>query len=182
MNLANILTVSRIISVPVIAALLYYESFVNSLIAAFLFLIATITDYLDGYLARRMNMESDLGKLLDPMADKLLVSTVLIMLIPLGRVSAWMVALMIGRELAVTGLRGIASEKSVVISASWLGKYKTAFQCVAIIPILVHYTILTLQFQVAGEFLLWIAFFFTMWSGWDYIAGYSRYFLGNQKA
>jgi CDP-diacylglycerol--glycerol-3-phosphate 3-phosphatidyltransferase len=175
MNLANILTVSRIVSVPVIAVLLLWDDQVTSAVAAFLFLIATITDYLDGYLARRMHMESDLGKLLDPMADKLLVLTVLVMLIPIERVPAWMVAVIIAREMAVTALRGIASEKDVVIAASWLGKYKTAFQCVAIIPLVIHYPFLTLQFQPAGEFLLWIAFFFTMWSGWDYIYGYSRY-------
>lgn len=174
MNLANILTLSRIFSVPIIAVLLLEDNYLNSLIAAVLFLIATITDYLDGYLARKMHMESDLGKLLDPLADKLLISTVLIMLIPLGRVPAWMVALIIGREMAVTGLRGIASEKHVVISASWLGKYKTAFQCVAIVPLLIHYPIFSLQFQEAGEFFLWVALFFSLWSGWEYIYGYAR--------
>ncbi len=174
MNLANALTLSRIISVPIIAVLLLEDTFLNSLVAAVLFLIATITDYLDGYLARRMHMESDLGKLLDPLADKLLVSTVLIMLIPLHRVPAWLVAVMICREMAVTGLRGIASEKHVVIAASWLGKYKTAFQSVALIPLLVHYPILGLQFQQGGEFFLWVALFFSLWSGWEYGYGYAR--------
>lgn len=174
MNLANILTISRIVSVPVIAALLLCDNPVYSLASAILFLGAAITDYLDGYLARRMKMESDLGKLLDPLADKLLISTVLIMLIPLGRVPAWIVAVIIGREMAVTGLRGLASEKHVVIAASWLGKYKTAFQCTAIFPLLVHYPIFGLQFQEAGEFFLWIALFFSLWSGWDYIYGYAR--------
>lgn len=173
MNLANALTLSRIISVPIIAVLLLEDTFLNSLVAAVLFLIATITDYLDGYLARRMHMESDLGKLLDPLADKLLVSTVLIMLIPLHRVPAWLVAVMICREMAVTGLRGIASEKHVVIAASWLGKYKTAFQSVALIPLLVHYPILGLQFQQGGEFFLWVALFFSLWSGWEYGYGYA---------
>ena len=95
MNLANILTLSRIIVVPVIAVLLLTDNWITSLIAAFLFLCAAITDYLDGYLARKLHMESDLGKLLDPLADKLLISTVLIMLIPLGRVYAWMAAIII---------------------------------------------------------------------------------------
>lgn len=183
MNLANILTLSRIAVVPVIACLLLNDSLVTSLIAAFLFLCAAITDYLDGYLARKYHMESDLGKLLDPLADKLLISTVLIMLIPLERIPAWMVVVIIGRELVVTGIRGIASEKRVVIAASWLGKYKTAFQCVALIPLLIHYEItwkfITLQFQPAGEFFLWIAFFFTLWSGWDYLYAYAGTFLGS---
>ncbi len=179
MNLANILTLSRIIVVPIIAVLLLDDNVLNSLIAAVLFLVASITDYVDGYLARRMHMESDLGKLLDPLADKLLISTVLIMLIPLDRVPAWMVAVMIGREMAVTGLRGIASEKQVVIAASWLGKYKTAFQCVAGFPLLVHYPIFGLQFQQGGEFFLWIAFFFSLWSGWEYMYGYARSIFSN---
>lgn len=174
MNIANALTISRIAAVPVIAGLLFFDTIPASIAAAVLFTLATITDYLDGYLARRMNLVSDLGKLLDPLADKLLIATVLVMLVPLGRVPAWAVALILARELAVTGVRGMASEKHVVISASWLGKYKTAFQCTAIIPLLVHYPIFGLQFQEYGEFFLWIALFFTLWSGWDYIAGYVR--------
>jgi CDP-diacylglycerol--glycerol-3-phosphate 3-phosphatidyltransferase len=155
--------------VPVIALLLVYESFWSSIAAAVIFSIGTFTDFLDGYLARNYNMESNLGKLLDPLADKLMVCTVLIFLIPLGRVPAWMVALIIGREFAVTGIRAIASENNVIMGASWLGKYKTAFQCTAIIGLLIHYTIFGLQFQQAGEVMLWIACFFTVWSGWDYI-------------
>jgi CDP-diacylglycerol---glycerol-3-phosphate 3-phosphatidyltransferase len=196
MNLANILTLSRIAVVPVIACLLLTDNWITSLIAAILFLAAAITDYLDGYIARKLHMESDLGKLLDPLADKLLISTVLIMLIPLNRVSAWMAVIIIGRELAVTGIRSLASEKQVIIGATWLGKYKTAFQCVALIPLLVHYEYqlyplpvqplpgpgisalsFTLQFQQGGEFFLWIAFFFTVWSGWDYVYSYSKVFL-----
>jgi len=174
MNIANTLTISRIVAVPLIAVLLFFDSLPTSLAAAVLFIAATITDYLDGYFARRMNTVSDLGKLLDPLADKLLIAAVLIMLIPLSRVPAWIVALIIAREIAVTGVRGMASERHVVISASWLGKYKTAFQCTAVIPLVVHYPILGLQFQEAGEFFLWIALFFTLWSGWDYISGYIR--------
>lgn len=174
-NIPNALTVSRILVIPVIALLLLFDTGrVTSIISAALFGAATLTDYLDGYFARKLNVESDLGKLLDPMADKLLISTVLILLIPLGRVSAWIVAVIIARELAVTGLRGMASGKSIIIAANWLGKYKTAFQCAAIIPLLVHYDVFGLQFHRAGEFFLWIALFFTLWSGFDYIAGYVK--------
>lgn len=174
MNIANILTISRIAMVPVIAVLLVYESFTTSIIAAAIFGIGTFTDFLDGYLARNYNMESNLGKLLDPLADKLMVCTVLIFLIPLGRAPAWIVALIIGREMAVTGIRAMASEQNVIIAASWLGKYKTAFQCTAIIGLLIHYTIFGLQFQQAGEVMLLIACFFTVWSGWDYIYGHIK--------
>lgn len=174
MNISNALTVSRIVVVPIIALLLIHDSVITSVAAAVLFVAATITDYLDGYFARKLHIESDLGKLLDPLADKLLVATVMILLIPLGRIPAWIVAVVIARELAVTGLRSIASERSIIIAANWLGKYKTAFQCAAVIPLLVHYPILGLQFQLAGEFFLWIALFFTLWSGFDYAAGYAR--------
>ena len=174
MNLANALTISRIVVVPVIVILLIIDGVIPSVIAAILFIAATITDYLDGYFARKYHMESDLGKLLDPLADKLLIASVMIMLIPLGRVPAWIAAIIIGRELAVTGLRSIASEKHIIIAANWLGKYKTAFQCAALIPLLIHYPILDIQFQLAGEFFLWIALFFTVWSGFDYIYSYIK--------
>ncbi len=174
MNIPNALTVSRILVVPIIALLLIYDGVISSVIAATLFGAATITDVLDGYFARKLHIESDLGKLLDPLADKLLIATVMIMLIPLGRIPAWIVAVVIAREMAVTGLRGMASERSIIIAANWLGKYKTAFQSAAIIPLLVHYPILGLQFQLAGEFFLWIALFFTIWSGVDYLVGYVK--------
>ncbi|HOO38038.1 MAG TPA: CDP-diacylglycerol--glycerol-3-phosphate 3-phosphatidyltransferase [Deltaproteobacteria bacterium] len=174
MNLANALTISRIVVVPVIVILLIIDGVIPSVIAAILFIAATITDYLDGYFARKYHMESDLGKLLDPLADKLLIASVMIMLIPMGRVQAWIAAIIIGRELAVTGLRSIASEKHIIIAANWLGKYKTAFQCAALIPLLIHYPILDIQFQLAGEFFLWIALFFTVWSGFDYIYNYIK--------
>ncbi|MEA2101026.1 MAG: CDP-diacylglycerol--glycerol-3-phosphate 3-phosphatidyltransferase [Thermodesulfobacteriota bacterium] len=174
MNPANVLTVSRIIMVPIIAVLMCYDSLWPSVIAALFFIAATITDSLDGYIARKYHMESDLGRLLDPLADKLLIATVLIFLIPLERAPAWIVAVIIGREIAVTGLRGLASEKNIIIAANWLGKYKTAFQCAALIPLLLHYTIYDIEFQRAGEYFLWIACFFTIWSGIDYAMSYAR--------
>ena len=174
MNISNALTVSRIFMVPVIALLLFHDVLIQSVIAAAIFGAAMVTDFLDGYLARKYHQESDLGKLLDPLADKFLIATVMIMLIPLNRIPAWMVAVIVARELAVTGLRSIAAEKNIIIPADWLGKYKTAFQCTAIIPLLVHYPILGLQFQLAGEFFMWIALFFTIWSGVDYFIHYIR--------
>ena len=174
MNISNALTVSRIFMVPVIALLLINDSLIQSLIAAGIFGVAMVTDFLDGYYARKYHQESDLGKLLDPLADKFLVGSVLIMLIPLNRIPALIVALIIARELAVTGLRSIAAEKNIIIAADWLGKYKTAFQCVALIPLIVHYPILGLQFQLAGDFFVVIALFFTLWSGIDYFVSYYK--------
>ncbi len=179
MNISNALTVSRIFMVPLIALCIVRDNLILSIVAAVLFAAAMVTDFLDGYFARKYHIESDLGKLLDPLADKFLIATVLIMLIPLNRAPAWIVAVIVGREMAVTGLRSIAAEKGVIIQADWLGKYKTAFQCVALIPLLVHHTIPVrvldrLQFQAAGEFFLWVAMFFTVWSGVDYFVNYAR--------
>jgi len=174
MNISNALTVSRIFMVPVIALLLITDNLIQSVIAASIFGLAMITDFLDGYFARKYDQESDLGKLLDPLADKFLVGSVLIMLIPLNRISALVVAVIIARELAVTGLRSIAAEKNIIIAADWLGKYKTAFQCVALIPLIVHYPILGLQFQLAGDFFVVVALFFTLWSGGEYFFSYYK--------
>jgi CDP-diacylglycerol--glycerol-3-phosphate 3-phosphatidyltransferase len=174
MNISNALTVSRIFMVPVIALLLIHDSLIKSVIAASIFGVAMITDYLDGYFARKYHQESDLGKLLDPLADKFLIGTILIMLIPLQRIPAWIVAIIIARELAVTGLRSIAAEKKIIISADWLGKYKTAFQCTALVPLIVYHPILGLQFQQAGDFFVWIALYFTILSGVEYFINYIK--------
>jgi len=174
LNLPNLLTISRIVMIPLMAVLLLYDTLTAALIAGVIFIIATITDWLDGFLARKYEQVSDLGALLDPLADKLLITTALVMLIPLGRVPAWVVAVIIGREMAITGLRAIAAEKGVVIPAGWLGKYKTSFQCAALIPLILHFEIMGVNFQLAGEFFLWIALFFTVWSGWEYIYDYAK--------
>lgn len=174
LNLPNLLTISRIVMIPLMAGLLLYDNLTSALIAGVIFIIATITDWLDGHLARKYEQVSDLGALLDPLADKLLITTALVMLIPLNRVPAWVVAVIIGREMAITGLRAIAAEKGVVIPAGWLGKYKTSFQCAALIPLILHFEIMGVNFQLAGEFFLWIALFFTVWSGWDYIYDYAK--------
>jgi len=132
------------------------------------------TDWIDGYLARKRGVVTSLGKFLDPLADKLLITTAFIMLIPLGRVPAWVVALIIGREIAVTGLRAIASDAGVVIAASRLGKLKTISQIVCLVPLMIHYSWFGFDFHMAGLILLAGAFFFTMWSGIDYFLGFFR--------
>ena len=138
------------------------------MLAAIVFSSASLTDLLDGMLARRRGLVSTLGKFLDPLADKLLVSAALIMLIPHGRVPAWIAFVIIGREIAVTGLRAILSEEDVLMSASKLGKYKTGFQIAAIIPLLIHYSYFNIDFHLVGTVFLWIALIFTIWSGTKY--------------
>ena len=127
----NQLTLFRIAAVPIIIILLLFPNRICTFIAAMVFSAAAITDYLDGFYARKRNLVTTLGTVMDPVADKLLVSSAFIMLSALGWVPAWMVCIIIGRELAVTGLRNIIAEKGEDLSASNLGKYKTGFQIAA---------------------------------------------------
>lgn len=167
-NFPNQLTLYRIASISVLVLLLLSSNKLCAFLAAVVFSAASITDLLDGLYARRHGLESAFGKFLDPLADKLLISAALIMLIPHGRVPAWMAFLIIGREIAVTGLRAILSEKGVVMGAEQLGKYKTGFQIGAIIPLLIHYTYFNIDFHSVGTVMLWMALVFTIWSGVKY--------------
>ena len=167
-NGPNKLTLFRIATVPIIVILLLFPNELCTFIAALLFSAAAITDYLDGFYARKRGLVSTLGKIMDPIADKLLVSSAFIMLTSLGWIPAWMVCVIIGRELAVTGLRNIIAEKGEDVSASNLGKYKTGFQIAAIIPLMFHYPFFGLNVQVIGALFLWGALVFTIWSGADY--------------
>jgi len=164
----NTLTLFRIATVPIIVILMLFPNRVTCWVAALLFSAAAITDYLDGYFARRFGLVSNLGKVMDPVADKLLVSSAFIMLTALGWTPAWMVCIIIGREIAVTGLRNIIAEKGEDVSASNLGKYKTGFQIAAAIPLLIHYPFFGIEPHPIGTFFLWGALIFTLWSGIDY--------------
>ena len=178
-NTPNILTMARIAAIPLLAVLLTSPNRDAGFWAAALFSIAAITDWLDGYLARRMQIVTVFGKFLDPIADKLIVMAALIMILPYDRVPAWMVLVILGREIIITGLRGIASSEGIVIAASDLGKFKTIFQLVAIIGLLLHYDynwflgiqhpLLVVNMHNAGMFFLWIATLLTVWSGVDYL-------------
>ena len=170
----NSLTFFRVAAVPIIVVLLIFPNKISTLIAAIIFSLAAITDYFDGFFARKHGLVSNLGKVMDPVADKLLVSSAFIMLASLGWVPAWMVCIIIGRELAVTGLRNIIAGKGEDVSASKLGKYKTGFQIAAIIPLLIHYPFLGLNAQAIGMVFLWGALAFTIWSGADYFIKFRR--------
>lgn len=184
LNIPNILTMTRIAAIPLMAALLMSPSQPAGFWAAAVFSLASVTDWLDGYIARRMGIVTIFGKFLDPIADKLIVMAALIMILPYGRVPAWMVLVILGREIIITGLRGIASSEGIVIQASDLGKFKTIFQLVAIIGLLLHYDynwLFGIQHQMVhvnmhnvGMFFLWIATLLTVWSGIDYLARFIK--------
>lgn len=169
-NLSNKLTLFRIGAIPLVVLFLLFPGKGTSFAAALIFLLAALSDALDGYMARRKNTVTNLGKLLDPLADKLLVCSALVMLIPLERVSAWIVAVIIAREMAVTTLRGVAGAEGVIISASRLGKMKNLSQLSATNLLILHYPYFSIDVHALGSVLLWIALVFTIWSGLDYFA------------
>jgi len=175
-DIPNILTIIRVASIPLVCICLSFTGRWYGFVAAALFGFAFITDILDGYFARKYGAVTVLGKFLDPLADKILVSVTMIMLIPLGRIPIWIVIIIISREIAITGFRGIAVNEGIVIQASTLGKYKTIFQVVAIIGLCLHYTYFNINFHAVGIIFLWGALILTLWSGWDYFRQFSQVF------
>jgi CDP-diacylglycerol--glycerol-3-phosphate 3-phosphatidyltransferase len=171
LTLPNLLSLLRIALIPFLVYFLTDAGQLFSALAALTFFIASVTDFLDGYLARLYGHTTTLGKFLDPLADKLLVAAALIMLAAINRtprVPAWMVVIIIGRELAVTGLRGIASGEGIILAAEELGKYKMIFQMFALHGLLIHYCYLFVDFHIAGMYFLWISLVMGIWSGVDY--------------
>lgn len=176
-NLPNALTMLRIAVVPAMLAIPWLQSETGSALVAWLYILAAITDVVDGWLARRGQQVTQVGKLLDPLADKMLVATSLIMLVAIGRIevwAAWMVVVIVGRELAVTGLRGIASAGGQIMAASSLGKAKTLVQNIAIAALLFHFETLGLPAHEVGLSLLAVATLLTLWSGYGYFAAFFR--------
>ncbi len=181
-NLPNGITAIRIAMIPVILAFTYYGGRVNSFIAAGLFAVTGATDVLDGWAARRRGQVTVVGKFLDPLADKLIVTSVLVMLVHLGRVPAWLVILILAREFIVTGLRTMAIGEGIVIAAGQEGKYKTSIQIAAISFLLLHYKYrvdflafeVDVDANVVGTWLLYLSVAFSLWSAWVYIRDFFR--------
>lgn len=175
-NLPNTLTGIRLAFIPLLFIFLNFQGRWAGFFAALIFGLASITDILDGYFARKYGTVTVLGKFLDPLADKLLISITMIMLIPLDRIPVWVVVVIIAREMAITGLRGIAVSEGIVIHASALGKYKTIFQSVAMVGLCLHYSYLEVDFHIVGMVFLWAALLLTLWSGWEYFRQFNQVF------
>ena len=172
LNISNYLTFLRIVSIPFVLIPLQSENPNSSLLAAVIFTSAFVTDWLDGFVARKKNLITKFGKILDPLADKLLIGCSLIMLIGMDRIEAWIGVLIIGREIAVTWLRAMLAAKGHILSSSWWGKYKTFFQALALIPLMIHYPYYSIDFHFWGVLILWIALLLTVWSGLLYFIQY----------
>ena len=173
-NLPNTLTIIRLACIPFVFTCLNFPGKWASFLAAIFFGLAFVTDFLDGFFARKYGAVTALGKFLDPLADKILVSVTMIMLIPLDRIPSWMVIVIIIREMAVTGLRGVLVNEGIVLQASSLGKYKTAFQAVSLVGLCLHYTYFNVNMHLVGITLLWGALILTLWSGWDYFRQFKK--------
>lgn len=153
---------------------------VNHFVAALIFIIASCTDWVDGYYARKYNLVTNLGKFLDPLADKLLVAAAFIVLVELGMAPSWIIIVILSREFAVTGLRAILAGEGEIVAASQLGKIKTWAQIVAISALLLHNTIfapIDIPFDMIA---LYVALIFTVWSGWEYFYLNRRVFVNSK--
>ncbi|MDR1776873.1 MAG: CDP-diacylglycerol--glycerol-3-phosphate 3-phosphatidyltransferase [Desulfovibrio sp.] len=181
-NLANKITLLRIVMTPLVVILLYFEGPVFCILATCAFIFASITDWADGYIARRENIVTSVGKFLDPLADKVLICSVLIMFVKLDWAPAWAVIIIVCRELIVTGLRAMASDAGICLAADKFGKTKTILQIIAIIPIMMHYPLWGVTLSLIGEILLYLALVMAVFSGANYCLDfYKNTYRGKQQ-
>ncbi len=167
MNLPNKLTMLRIVLIPVFIVLLMFDLWY---FAAGVFVVASVTDALDGAIARKMNLITNFGKLMDPLADKLLVTAALVCFVQLEVLDAWMVIVILAREFLITGLRTVAAGQGIILAAGISGKLKTIFQMVAIIVILLQdWPFRLITDAPVGMILMWIAVILTIYSGIEYV-------------
>ena len=167
MNLPNKLTILRMIMIPVFLVVLYIPGLgmAGNIAAAAIFILASITDFLDGKIARKYNLVTNFGKFMDPLADKLLVCSALIALVDFDKVAAWIVIIIIAREFIISGFRLIAADNGVVIAASYWGKFKTTFQMIMICLMIANFP----QLQILTNIIMWIALILTVVSLIDYL-------------
>ena len=166
MNTANKLTMLRVVLIPVFLVLLYLPIPFHRVFALVIFILASVTDFIDGYIARHYNQVTDFGKFMDPLADKLLVCSAMICLIPSGKLDAAIVIVIIAREFIISGFRLVASDAGIVIAASYWGKFKTVFQMAMIIVLIADFGGI---FDIIGEILIWVSLALTIISLIDYL-------------
>ncbi len=188
-NLPNTITVARCVAVPLMVWLLWDKpGRAESVVACVVFVVAMLSDVLDGYLARKWGLQSVMGAFLDPLADKLMVIATLVMLVAHGWVEPWMVVVLESRELFISSLRTIAVSEGMVIAAGSLGKFKTAYQATALGFLLWHHPTtfwligITVDAHSIGVLLLWISMGFSIVSGWEYFAGFLRHLRAREAA
>ncbi|HZX96919.1 MAG TPA: CDP-diacylglycerol--glycerol-3-phosphate 3-phosphatidyltransferase [Myxococcales bacterium] len=189
LNAPNLMTLGRMALIPVFLYLLFYENRRNSFLAAAVYAVCALSDWLDGWLARVSNKVTTLGKFLDPLADKVIVLSALVMLVRLGRVAVWVVVVIVAREFLISGLRSIAASEGLVISASQGGKWKTSLQLTGIICLMLHYHfaidyvfgIVMTDFQAVGTTLLYFSLVPGILSAADYVRAFYTLDTGEQR-
>jgi len=167
-NLPNQLTILRVVLIPAFLIFLYFDRPMTNVIAAIIFTIASITDFVDGYLARKYNIVTDLGKILDPVADKILVASSLIALIELGRVEGVVVILLLSRDFAVGALRDLSASKGKIIAAGFSGKLKTVFQMIAVGFLIYKNDLVGIDILFIGKILIYLSVLLSIYSGIEY--------------
>lgn len=172
---------SRIFTVPIIVAFLYPNELFYNTIAAVLFILSSITDYYDGYFARKFNATSNMGKFMDPIADKILVTSILVMLVPSFRIDPLMVIIILARDTFIGGIRSVAAADGIIIDAKPTGKWKTALQMIAIPAVMIDQEAYGIPFEKIGYWVLWISVILSVTSGCQYYWGYlkSKHALSN---
>jgi len=189
LNAPNLMTLGRILLIPIFLYLLAYENRRNSFLAALVYAVCALTDWVDGWLARVSNKETRLGKFLDPLADKVIVLSALVMLVRLGRVPVWVVVLIAAREFLISGVRTIAATEGLEISASQGGKWKTSLQLCGIICLMLHYhyaidygfgTLVT-DFHAVGTVLLYLSLVPLIASAVEYVRAFYTLDTGEQR-
>lgn len=180
LNLANKITMLRILMTPIIILLLSYHGPLLCWLSALAFVFASATDWADGYVARKEKMVTSLGKFLDPLADKILICSILIMFVELNWVPAWIIIIIVCRELVVTGLRAIAADEGIVIPADKYGKLKTILQIIAVVILIIHYPVFGINVQMIGMIFLYAALIVAVFSGANYL--FSFYTLSLNKS
>lgn len=172
MNTANKLTLLRVVMIPVFLAALYLDFPFHKVVALVIFILAAVTDFIDGYIARNFDQVTDFGKFMDPLADKLLVLAALIWFVEAGQVGGWVVLIVLAREFAVSGLRMVAAPKGIVIAAAWSGKIKTAATMVCICIMLVPIP------EILNTICVAVILVTTIWSGVEYFVKNRKVFSG----
>jgi len=180
-NLPNLITLVRVGSIPLLMVLLYLKPQPWHWVAGALFLVAGISDLADGFLARRLKKVTVLGQFLDPLADKLLVASMLVMLVMLGRAGAWAAVIIIGREVAVTGLRALAATQGLAVPSDRWGKAKTALQMLAVLLLILPEPMGGLNPQDWGTWALWAATLVSLVSGTRYFVRFNRLYMGTHE-
>lgn len=172
MNTANKLTLLRVVMIPVFLAALYVEFPFHHIVALAIFILASVTDFIDGYIARNFNQITDFGKFMDPLADKLLVTSAMLWFVEVGQMTAWALLIVIAREFAVSGLRMVAAPKGIVIAAAWSGKIKTASTMVCICLMLLPIP------EILNTICVIVILVTTIWSGIEYFVKNKSVFSG----